>query len=835
MSEPFDLARIGEGLAFAHHLGELHAHLPAGACVVQAPPGSGKTTLVPPAVANHLAATSTPRVLVTAPRRIAVRAAAGRLSHLDSSDVGEQVGYTIRGERARSTHTLIEFLTPGVLLRRLIAEPDLVGIGGVILDEVHERSVETDLLLGMLTELRVLRDDLILVAMSATVEAEKFAALLGEVPVLKSAGEQHPVSVNYAPFPGARFTERGISTQFLDHVAATASRATKGADDDSDTLVFLPGRHEITYVSRKLSQAHPGLEVLPLFSGAPTHIQRAVLTGRNPGEARRIVVATDVAESSLTVPGVHTVVDSCLTREARRDARRGMSGLVTITASHAASQQRAGRAGRLGPGRAFRCIDEATYASAPATPTPQVATADLTFVALVLACWGTPGGEGISLPDPLPSAALEQAHAELRRLGAIDDNNRPTALGHQLVRLPVDPNLGHALIRGNAEVGARTAAEIVALLALDTHPERADLPRLWRELRDGSHPDARRWRTEVDRLRRLLTPSKASGTIPADEQLGYVAGLGPGRIARLDEGSYLLTSGTRASLPEGSPLAGHEWLVITDAARSKSQVAAQTGAIVHSAAPISRARVELITPPATMRHVDVANGRVFAREQRTFGKIVHSSTPVRTTGEENAAALTEYIHTRGLSALEWSTAARHLRGRVAILRAHLGEAWPDVSDEALGQHLDWIAPYITEPEVKKIPVHEALQAVVGRRMGELNRLAPKGVRVPSGRTVPLEYPFPSDGVARASVKLQECFGLRTSPTILDGRLPVTFELLSPANRPLAVTSDLEFFWAEVYPQVRAENRARYAKHPWPQDPWSHEATSATNRQLQRRR
>lgn len=839
MRTPFDLTAIGAGLAFARHLAELRATLPGGSCVVQAPPGSGKTTLAPPAVANHLAERGGARkVLVTAPRRIAVRAAAQRLAFLDRSPVGERVGFTIRGERFHSKETLIEFLTPGVLLRRLLAEPEQAGVGAVILDEVHERSLDTDLLLGMLSELRLLREDLLLVAMSATLEAERFADLLGGAPVVRSTGEQHPVEIRYAPFSATKFTERGVSREFLHHVAATTSKAL-AAGDRSDVLVFLPGRSEIEFVTDALARSHPGVEVFALFSQAGGNVHQRILAGRAAGDPRRVVVATSVAESSLTVPGVHTVVDSGLAREPRRDMRRGMTGLVTITASQAASEQRAGRAGRLGPGLAFRCTDEAAYAAAPAAPTPEVATVDLTSAALMLACWGNPGGEGMALPDPLPTRALAEAHAELRHLGALDEERQPTRLGRQLARLPVDPRLGRALLEGATKVGREPAAEIVALLASDARAEQADLPGLWRAMRSGHHGGAEQWRRERQRLLRLLPAAPArekpvSG-IPRGQHLGYVAALGTGRLARLDGESYLLSSGTRAALPQGSPLAGEPWLIVTDATRSSTRQAAGTGALIRAAAPISRELLEDLVAPTTTRELRVEGGEVRGREVIRFGAIVETSTPVPTTVTENATLLTEHVRYRGLGALPWTPSAQQLRGRLAAAREQLGQGWPDVSDEALLNDLQWLEPYIIEPKLAKVPVSEALSSLVWDRHHELDRLAPARLDVPSGRSVALRYPGPGEsGAITASVKLQECFGLRESPRILAGSVPITFELLSPAGRPLAVTADLASFWEQAYPHVRAENRARYAKHPWPEDPWAHRATAATNRQLQRR-
>src|SRR5699024_365970 len=447
----------------------------------------------------------------------------------------------------------------------------------------------------------------------------------------------------------------------------------------------------------------------------------------------------------------------------RRDSQRGMTGLVTITASRAASEQRAGRAGRLGPGNAVRCIDEAAFAAAPAAPTPEVATVDLAPAALMLACWGTPGGQGMALPDPLPARALAEAHAELRYLGALDADLRPTSLGRELARLPVDPRLGRALLEGAVAVGTEVAAEVVALLASDARAEQADLPGLWQAMRSGHHLGVAQWRRETHRLRTLL-PRTRQGAAPDTrilprERLGYVASLGAGRLARLDGHSYLLSSGTRAALPEASPLAGEPWLAVTDVTRSSSRLAGGTGALIRAAAPISRDLLDVLATPETSRELRVEGGQGRARQVVRFGAIVDSSTPVPSTAAENGALLAQHIRAHGLDALPWTPEARHLRGRLAAAREHLGRDWPDVSDEALGSDLQWLQPYITAPQLTAIPVGEALGNLAGDRRHELDRVAPPSIEVPSGRRVRLRYPAPgASGAITAAVKLQECFG-----------------------------------------------------------------------------
>ncbi|MGN0110671.1 MAG: helicase-related protein, partial [Cellulosimicrobium funkei] len=510
----FDLARIGRGLPFAQALPALREALAAaGAAVVQAPPGTGKTTLVPPAVA--VADGVSGRVVVTQPRRVAARSAARRLATLTGTPVGEVVGYSVRGDSRVGRDTRVEFVTPGVLVRRLIADPDLPGVGAVVLDEVHERDVESDLAFALLCELRELRDDLPVVAMSATVEAGRFARLLGgagagagtgtgtggdpAAPVVDVPAVLHPLEIRYAPPPVARLDARGVTDGLLEHVADVTAEEVRASGVDA--LVFLPGVREIEKVVRALSARLGGAaEVLPLHGGLEPAAQDRAVSGRAGGSGGapgsgggtrpRIVVSTDLAESSLTVPGVRLVVDACLSREPRRDTARDMTGLVTVSASRDSCVQRAGRAARLGPGRAVRCLTEQEYADLPAHRTAAIATSDLTTFTLDVACWGAPRGEGLALPDPPPAGELARAEAALRGLGALDADGRATRRGRDLARVPADPRHARALLDGAdllrdagppgeagapGATGARVAAEVVALLASGRRSPGGDL------------------------------------------------------------------------------------------------------------------------------------------------------------------------------------------------------------------------------------------------------------------------------------------------------------------------------------------------------------------------
>ncbi len=893
----FDLGTIGTGLAFAASLGELAEVLraggPAGTAVVQAPPGTGKTTLVPPLLAN-LASTpglaSIPgalRVVVTQPRRVAARAAARRLAALDGTQVGDRVGYTVRGERKAGPGTLVEFVTPGILLRRLLDDPGLETTGAVILDEVHERGLETDLLLGMLREVRQLRGDLSLVAMSATLDAPRFAALIGgaaphatargaaddgggPAPVVDCPSALYPLEVQWAPAAVPRLDGRGVARGFLDHVADTAAGAHAAGvsrDPGTDALVFVPGAWEVSYVAARLrGRAASGTEVLELHGQVSPAEQDRAVSGRRQGGPARIIVSTDLAESSLTVPGVRLVIDSGLTREPRRDANRGMSGLVTVSCSRASAEQRAGRAARQGPGRVVRCYDQKSYGAAPAHVTPEINVADLTGAALTLACWGSPGGQGLALPDAPPPAAMAEAIEVLRELGAVAADGHPTGLGRTLARVPADPRLARALLDGAVAVGHHAAAEVVALVAGDQRAPGADLTRVLSTLRGGREPAARRWAEDVRRLETIarkesaaVGPSVVTAPVTSAESPGVVVALAfPDRVARRVPGDgparYLLSSGTRAGLPAGSPLSGHEWLAVAEVSRAAGRDAAGTGALIRSAAPLTADLAQ-----AAARHLlsdaveaKFSQGRVTARREQRLGAISLSSTPVRPSPAEGRTAVARALSEEGLGTIGWSTAADALRRRLALLHRELGAPWPDVSERALLAALDtWLGPELekmaggaaaggidlTDPLRRLLPWPEAV------RLGEL---VPESLKVPSGSMVRIDYPDVPESAGPGStggpgaddtgrpvvaVKLQECFGWAETPRLVDGRVPVLFHLLSPARRPLAVTDDLASFWAGPYSQVRSEMRGRYPRHPWPEDPWTAQATARTKARM----
>ena len=813
-----------------------------GVAVVQAPPGTGKTTLVPPAVAGVVDG----RVVVTQPSRIAARAAARRLAHLLGEPVGETVGYAVRGDRRSSRRTRVEVVTTGLLLRRIQHDPELAGVGAVVLDEVHERHLDADLTLALLIDVRAnLREDLSLVAMSATVEAGRTAALLGgddaegAAPVIRVPGALHPVETVWCPLPaGSRRTDdRGITPAFHDHVAATVRRALAG--HEGDVLVFVPGVAEVEATVRRLAGVDAAVHALHgRLSGAAQ--DRAL----SEGPRRRVIVSTAVAESSLTVPGVRVVVDAGFSREPRTDHRRGLASLVTVAVSRAAAEQRAGRAGRLGPGTVLRCWSEAEHAHLAAHPEPEIATADLTAFALEVACWGSHDVHDLALLDQPPAHALATATEVLVGLGAMTEDGRATPRGRAIARVPVDPRLARALIDGAGLVGARRAAEVIAMLSEDVRAPGGDLVAALRSLRADQRAGS--WRHQVTRLDEVVARQGADGDRQAasgharaltdDVAVGLVVALAhPDRIARKrsSTSSYLMASGTGAALDarEPGPLAGLEWLAVADADRRPGQREAR----IRAAAPLTE-DLALEAAGSLWTEVDEitwTGGRVLARRRTLLGAIELSSTPLSDPPAQAVSdAIREAVTAEGISLLAWTEAATALRARLDFLHRALGDPWPDVSDGALTESLDsWLGPQLARvrsaQDLRRIDVTAALRALVPwPEAGRLDVLAPERVEVPSGSNVRIDYSHEQPVLA---VRLQEVFGWAAAPALADGRVPLLLHLLSPARRPAAVTADLESFWDNGYPGVRADLRGRYPKHAWPEDPRNAPATARTNR------
>ncbi|MGR6912820.1 ATP-dependent helicase HrpB [[Actinomadura] parvosata] len=834
---PRDADSRAEGLPIRHVLPELLTALERhGSAVLTAPPGTGKTTVVPLALAE-----AGLRVVVAEPRRLAVRAAARRMG----------VSYTIRGERHVGANPMVEVVTTGVLLQRLQRDQELAGIDAVMLDECHERHLDADTALAFLLDVRdTLRPDLRLLATSATADAQPWADLLGG-PIVAATGASHPVEIVWAPPPRPVAPPHGLRVDpaLLSHVASVVRRAL--AERDGDVLCFLPGVGEIAKVAGML--AGDVEHVLQVHGQAPAHVQDAVLS---PGPARRVVLATSVAESSLTVPGVRVVVDSGLAREPRTDHARGLGSLTTVRVSKASATQRAGRAGREAPGTVYRCWPAAEHDRLADHARPEIALADLTGFALQAACWGTPDASGLALLDPPPPAALSAAQRTLEALGAItcpapsrDAQARVTGRGRRMALAGVHPRLARALLDLGPE-----AAEVVALLS-EQQPRDAsdDLVEVWRAARRGGTGFAARWRQESARLRRTATEAhrtaqagtahtstahtstaragtapggRAASTPLAGEALaGMAVALAfPERVARRRGGGYLMASGTQAQLPDGSRLRTAEWLAIAIADRPTGSASARVRQAVVIDEATARAALEPTTedevtwrvPPGERR------GDVSARRVERLGAIELSSAPLKDADVRDA--ILQGLRTEDL--LTWTKQAKDLRDRLAFCHRAIGAPWPSM-DDLVGLADQWLEPELSRArrraDVERIDVASALRRLIPWSQ-RLDEVAPERIEVPTGSQVRLDY---SGDQPVLAVKLQELFGWQETPRVAG--VPVLVHLLSPAGRPLAVTADLASFWREGYRHVRAEMRGRYPKHPWPEDPLTAQPTRRTKR------
>ena len=836
---------------------------PGGCAVITAPPGTGKTTLLPPAVAVALAShdASAGRVLVTQPRRVAARAAARRIARLLGEEVGGQVGYSVRGDSRVSERTRVEMVTPGVALRRLQRDPELPGVSALIVDEFHERDLDTDLALAFALDARsALRDDLFVALTSATLEASRTVDFLrsstGEEPALVDIpGDIFPLELRYAPPPrgveavGALGNDRvGVRREYLAHVARTVEETV--AATEGSVLVFLPGVGEIETVRSNL---HLGdIPVLTLHGQLSAAEQDRALS---PASGRRVILSTSIAESSLTVPGVSVVVDAGLAREPRFDAGRGLSSLVTVPAALARLEQRAGRAARTGPGIAVRVMDAVDVARRPAQSAPGIATQDLTDARLQVAAWGTPVEE-LALLDAPPAGTWEAAGQRLSSLGAIDEAGAATALGRTLASLPLDPPLGRALLASSALLGASKAARFVALLSEDVRVPGADLGAWERRLgrggasgASGAHAQAARVKETQARLERLAkrlpnssatnalapTPARqdAHGRTREDELALTCALAHPEWIARRRPGSmaYILAGGVGAELPQGSPLEGQEWLAVASIDRAP----ASRHARILAAVPLSEedalaAGAALLE---TRTQASINKGALNATRTRTLGAIPLKAAPASSLSEEEATALVaEHLAAHGLSDLGWGKEASSLRERMRVLHEVLGDPWPDVSDEALARTADqWLIPWAKRfangGSLSKVSMLDALRSMLPwPDAARLDELAPEKMPIPSGGTRPIDW---SGAHPVLTLRVQQAFGWTDTPRLVDGRVPLVLHLTDPAGRPAAVTSDLTSFWAGPYRDVRAQLRGRYPKHPWPEDPLHAEPTNRAKR------
>ena len=799
------------------------------AAVLEAPPGAGKSTVVPLALLEA-AWLASRRIVMLEPRRLAARAVAVRMADTLGEPVGRTVGYRMRLETRVSGATRIEVVTEGILARLLQEDPALEGVGLVIFDEFHERSLAADLGLALCIDAqRELRADLRLLVMSATLAGDAVAALLGGAAVVRSFGHSFPVELRHA---------RREPEQLEREVANTVRRAL--AAGPGDALVFLPGAPEIRRVERNLldGELPAGTRVLGLYGELAPDAQDAALAPAAPG-TRKVVLATSIAETSLTIPGVRIVVDAGLARRARFDPVTGMSRLETLRVSAASAEQRRGRAGRLEPGVCYRLWTEATQRALAAATTPEILEADLAPLALDLACWGTTEG-ALAWLDPPPPPQLAQARELLAELGALDAAARVTPAGRRMAALGMHPRLAHMLLAAVPLGGGTLACELAAILAerdlARTRPgERdADLRKRVELLHGGDVAGLEADRGALKRARRLADgwarQLRAAAPAPRPESAAdaglLLAFAYPDRIGgrRADGARYLLSNGRGAAFAGPDALASAEFLVVAELDAGGRE------ARIHLAAPLARADLlrHFAARLQTVERIewDRREQAVVARRERRLGALVIDESPAHDAPRERlCAAMLAGVRELGLAALPWDQAAGTLRDRLAFLHrlhgADPGNPWPDVSDAALLATLaDWLGPFLDGVTRRDHLARLDLAAILAARLDyparqALERLAPAYLVVPSGSRVAIDY---SAAAPTLAVRLQEMFGLTATPTVGGGRVPLTIELLSPAGRPVQVTGDLLSFWRRGYPEVRKELKGRYPKHHWPDDP-----------------
>ncbi len=825
-----------------------------GLAVLQAPPGAGKTTVVP---LDLLAHGITPgRILMLEPRRLAARAAAERMAESLAEPVGRTVGYRIRGEAKVSPATRIEVVTEGILTRMIQNDPELAGVGLVIFDEFHERSLNADLGLALCLEVRgALRPDLQLLVMSATLDAAPVAELMDRAPVITSEGRAFPVETRWLPRPAD-------ASLRLEAVVAGAVRAALD-ETEGGLLVFLPGEGEIRRVEAMLSGL-AGVFVRPLFGAMDFAAQRAALA---PVAGRKVVLATSIAETSLTLPDVRVVIDAGRARRARFDANSGMSRLVTERVTKAEADQRRGRAGRVSTGVCYRLWTKGEEGGLAAFPPAEIEVADLAGLALELALWG---GADLPFLTPPPPGPMAEARSLLQGLGALDERGRITGHGRKLAALPLHPRLGHMLA-----VAGPQAATLAALLA-ERDPLRGVPPDLALRMQTIARPGPEAHRATVERIRdeakRLVAamrgvggaPSSLSGGSPSHEGDGARlannatpqrtgaslppgggglerggsaegAGLGetyslaemaalayPDRIGLRRKGDaprWVLSGGKGAAMAVGLPLSGARLIVATDLDGDTRE------ATIRQAVAITEAEVRRLCADR-IRWVEVCDwsrreGRVLARRQERLGALVLDDRPWDAPPEAMAKAALAGLRLIGLP---WTPAARRLRARARLARS---DGWPGVEDADLSATADdWLLPYLTgrktEIDLRALDLTPALQGLLGwDRLAEMDRLVPGSFETPLGRKIPIDY----DGEAPSiSVRLQEMFGVTVHPVVGAARMPVRITLLSPAQAPVQVTTDLPRFWATSYGDVRKDMRGTYPRHPWPEDPTQAEPT-----------
>lgn len=797
-----------------------------------APPGAGKTTAVAPALLAE--AWCGGEVLLLSPRRLAARAAAERMAALAGEPVGRTFGYATRMDTRRSADTRVTVVTEGIFVNRIQADPELTGVSAVLFDEVHERSLDSDFGLALALDAQgALRPDLRIVAMSATLDGARFSTLMGGAPVIESEGRSYPLTL--------RHIGRAAEARIEDSIAAAIRLALR--EETGGILAFLPGVAEIERTAERINGLGPDIVLHKLHGSLDPGAQRAAIAPDGQGR-RKIVLATSIAETSLTLDGISVVVDSGLARRPRYDRAAGMTRLVTERASQAAVTQRAGRAARQMPGTAYRLWEEAATAGHPRFDPPEILEADLSALTLDCALWGVADPRSLAWLDPPPAAAIDEARARLAVLEAIDSDGRPTTHGKAIAGLPLPPRLGHMLVRAGAIGLAETAAAVAVLLGeRGLGGNDVDLESRLRRWRTERGPRAEGGRKLAKRWASLVRDDGANATgrhDAADAVAICIALAFPDRIAKRRDASgetWASAGGRGFKLDPTTSLARNAWLAVAETQGMAS------GARILSAAPIDLTTVESLFGERieTRRTVsfDPATGGVQALRERRLGAIRLSSGPdANANPEEIAAALLAGVQARGLSLLPWSDAARALLDRIAFVR-EAGGAVNDV-DEAhlLDRAEEWLAPLLAGKRrldaLDTGALAEALRGVIGwDTLRTLDAQAPTHFHSPAGSSHPIDYA--AEGGPRVELRPQALFGLAAHPTIAGGRVPLVLSLTSPAGRPIQTTRDLPGFWAGSWSAVAKEMRGRYPRHPWPDDPAAAQPTTRTKNADARRR
>jgi ATP-dependent helicase HrpB len=829
------------GLPIHSVLPDLLAALrPGSNAVLVAPPGAGKTTAVAPALLSEPWCTG--EILLLSPRRLAARAAAERMAEVAGERVGETIGYATRLDTKRSARTRLTVLTEGIFRSRIQADPELAGISAVLFDEVHERSLDSDFGLALALDAQAaLRPDLRLVAMSATLDGARFAALMGGAPVIESEGRSWPIELRHL----GRSAERRIE----DDMASAIRRAL--AETEGSLLAFLPGVAEIERTAERIAPLPPGAELHRLHGSLDPREQRAAIAPPPPG-ARKVVLATSIAETSLTLDGVRVVIDSGLARRPRYDRAAGITRLVTERASQAAVTQRTGRAGRQGPGIVYRLWEEAATASLPRFDPPEILEADLSALLLDCAIWGVADPRELRWLDPPPAAAVEEARNRLVSLGALTPEGRPTVHGRAIAALPLPPRLAHMLIEAGARGWGETAAEVAVLLSeRGLGGNDADLElrlRRWRGEKGSRAEAARglamRWGKLSRHSRESGNPASSLAEPEQEKERGprfrrgdvgaCIALAYPDRVSRRrDAGgeNWLSVGGRGFRLDPASPLAREQWLAVAEVSGTAA------GARILSAAAIEEAMVldlfaDRIESGANLVF-DPTTGSVRARSGRRLGAITLSEgRDFKASPEGVAAALVEGVRAHGLALLPWSDAARSLRRRAAFAR-RFDDTLADLSDDALLATLeDWLPLLVPDRKQLREIDPGALSGILDVLLGwegrkAVDRLAPESFETPAGSRHPIDYE--AEAGPTVTVRVQALFGLAEHPGVAAGTVPLVLSLTSPAGRPIQTTRDLPGFWAGSWAAVAKEMRGRYPKHPWPDDPARADPTLRTKK------